>query len=77
MDKITPYLKALVAFVVAFAGNLLFAMQPETAGGAAITGNEWLRTLVLTVASTGAVYLTPNKDPKGRHQRESVQPPHA
>lgn len=74
MDTALRFAKAIVAFIVPAAGTLLASMQDWSAGGSVITGNEWLTAfLVAATASTG-VGFTANKDPKGLHQDESVQP---
>ena len=68
-SKVSPYAKAVVGAVVAAAIAYLGAKD----GG--VNGDEWLQILVAAAAGSGFVYVVPNKDPKARHQDESVQPP--
>jgi hypothetical protein len=70
MNKITPYLKALVGALIAGLGSLYQAYDDGT-----ITGQEWVAVAIATVAALGIVWGVPNMDPKGTHQDESVQPP--
>lgn len=66
----TTYLKAIVAALVAGLGSLYQALD-----NSAVTAQEWVAVALATLAALGAVYGTPNRDPDGRHQDESVQPP--
>jgi hypothetical protein len=72
---IAPYWKAVVAFltpgIIAFVG----ALQESSPGGSQVTGVEWGGILAAMFITGGAVYTVPNKDPEGKHQEESVQPP--
>ena len=70
MDKVTPYLKAYSALIGAVCTALLGIYGPDTEVG------HWL-TIVVAVLSAVATYAVPNKDPRARHQAESVQPPAA
>lgn len=72
---LSPYAKAVAAFIVTMAGYLISAMQEDTAGGSRIVGNEWLYAFLITIVTTGAVWGTPNKDRRGTKQAESTQPP--
>lgn len=74
MDKIKPYIKALVAFVTPGAVLIGAAVTEASEGGSTITTSEWVTALVACLVTSGAVYRIPNKDPKGEHQDESVQP---
>ena len=74
MQKFTetfgPYYKALLAFVVAFTG---------AAATAAVDGlinyAEWWMIVATAFTALAGVYGVPNKDKRGEHQDESVQPP--
>lgn len=72
---LSPYAKAVAAFIVTLAGYLISAMQDDSVGGSRITGNEFLYAFLLTIVVTGAVFGTPNKDRRGTKQAESTQPP--
>jgi peptidoglycan/LPS O-acetylase OafA/YrhL len=69
VNKVSPYYKALAGFI----GAALVAYLSATDGG--VTQAEWLKILVAGLGGSGLVYAVPNKDPKARHQDESVQPP--
>jgi hypothetical protein len=71
MSKIAPYLKALVAALVAGLGSLYQALDADQA----ISTQEWIAVAMTTLAALGAVFAVPNKDPQALHQAESVQPP--
>jgi hypothetical protein len=79
MDKVlntaARYAKAVVAFVVPAAGTLIAAMQDGSPGGSSITGAEWFAAFLIAAGASVGVGATPNKDPRGLHQDESVQPP--
>ena len=66
------YLKAIVAAVVAGLGSLYQALD-----NGHVSGQEWVAAALATLVALGAVWGVPNLDPKGRRQRESVQPPDA
>jgi hypothetical protein len=70
VDKISPYLKAIAAAVTAFGGSYATAYASDNV----VTQAEWIGIAVATVVATAAVFGIPNKDPKGVHQQESVQP---
>lgn len=72
---LSPYLKAVAAFISTMAGYLISAMQDDTAKGSTISGNEWLYSFLVTIVVTFAVWGTPNKDRRGIKQDESTQPP--
>jgi hypothetical protein len=72
---VKPYLKAITAFVVPFAGQVVAAMQDGSPGGSNITSQEWLTAALLSIVAAGAVFGVPNLDPKAAKQNESVQPP--
>jgi hypothetical protein len=76
LDKIKPYAKAVVAFLVPTAGSLVGAMQDASPGGSTVTAAEWIGALIIGVTSSGFVYGTPNRDPLALRQNESVQPPY-
>jgi hypothetical protein len=71
MEKIAPYAKAVVGAAVA---ALAFAIPVVDDG---VTLSETLGILMAGLTGLGVVFAVPNKDRRGRHQRESVQPPHA
>lgn len=75
MNTITPYLKAVVAFVTPGVVALVAAVQDASPGGSAVTGPEWVGIGAACVLTGGLVYGVPNKDPLGVKQDESVQPP--
>lgn len=68
MDKLKPYSKAIVAVVGAIVTGLtqVFPDSPDV--------SRWC-AFIMSVLTVAAVYLTPNGDPTGTHQSESVQPP--
>ena len=66
----TSYLKAFVAALVAALGSLYQALDDNT-----VTGQEWVAAILAGLVALGAVWGVPNLDPKGKRQRESVQPP--
>jgi hypothetical protein len=73
LDKIAPYWKAVVGFVVPGAGSLIQAMTDVSPGGSTITKNELIAAVLICIITSGAVYGVPNKDPDGIHGDESVQ----
>jgi hypothetical protein len=77
MDKIRPYWKAVVGFVAPAAVTIGAAVTSSSDGGTRITQTEWITALVACVVTSAGVYGVPNKDRRGLHQRESVQPPNA
>lgn len=66
----TVYAKALVGALVAGLGSLYQALDND-----AVTRQEWVAVALAVLASLAVVYGVPNRDPHGRHQDESVQPP--
>lgn len=64
------YLKAISAGIVAFLGAYTTAYQTD-----GIQGNEWVFIGGTTAIAAIGVFFTPNKDPKGIAQDQSVQPP--
>jgi hypothetical protein len=66
----TSYLKAIVGALIAGLGSLYQALDK---GG--VTAQEWVAVAIATLAALGVVWGTPNLDPKGKRQRESVMPP--
>ena len=61
--------KSLVAAAIAGIGAAVPLWELE--------GSDWLIVAGAVLAAQQGVYWTPNKDPEGRRQRESVQPPNA
>lgn len=70
MSKFAPYLKAIVAAIVAGLGSAQQALDDN-----AITGSEWIGIASITLTGLAVVFAVPNKDPEAEHQDESVQPP--
>jgi hypothetical protein len=68
----SAYLKAIVGALVAGLGSLAQALDND-----AVTSQEWVNVALATLIALGVVWGTPNLDPRGRHQAESVQPPTA
>ena len=72
MERVKGIAKSLVAGAIAGIG----AAVPLW-GSDGIVGVEWLIVAGAVLAGQQGVYWTPNKDPLGHRQRESVQPPNA
>jgi hypothetical protein len=68
----SSYLKALVGAALAGLGSLYQALD-----NGEVVAQEWVAVALATLATLGAVYGVPNRDPQGRRQDESVQPPDA
>ena len=64
------YLKALVGALVAGLGSLYQAFDDDR-----VTGQEWVAVALATLVALGTIWGVPNLDPKGKRQRDSVQPP--
>ena len=63
-----PYLKAIVAGVVAFAGGMAVGYTDDT-----LTAAELWTTIGATATAVGAVWRIPNlPDVQGRHERGAV-----
>lgn len=83
MTSIAPYAKAVTGAIVAGLSTLAMALQPtaeelaknQTTG--TVTGAEWVNIAIAFLTGLGLVWAMPNKDQKGEHQEESVQPPDA
>lgn len=75
--SVQPYAKAVIAFITPGVTALVVASGDSSAGGSNITGPEWIGIFAACILTAGAVYATPNRDPKGEKQDESVQPPKA
>lgn len=75
MVDVRPYAKAFVGFITPGVVALVAAVQDGSPGGSAVTGPEWVGVVAAMVVTGGLVFGVPNKDRKGLHQRESVQPP--
>lgn len=76
MDRIKPYAKAVLGFITPGAVVIGSAVTAASDGGSAITAAEWVTAAVACVVTGSLVFGVPNKDPRARHQDESVQPPH-
>lgn len=61
MDKITPYAKAIVAFITPGAVAIGQAVTDSSAGGSSITAAEWVSAAVACIVTSGVVYAVPNK----------------
>lgn len=61
---VSPYRKAILAFVVPFAGNLLAAGQDDSHAGSVITGHEWLESSLLALVAAAAVWGVGNTSVK-------------
>ena len=61
MNKIKPYLKAVVGFVAPGAVVFGAAVLPGTDGGTAITQAETVTALVAMVVTAAGVYTVPNR----------------
>ena len=77
IDSIKPYAKAIVAFITPGVAALVAAVQDASPAGSDISGPEWVGIFAVCVLTSGAVFATPNRDPRGLKQAESVQPPEA
>jgi hypothetical protein len=64
------YLKALVGALVAGLGSLYQAFDDDR-----VTGQEWVAVALATLVALGTIWGVPNLDPRGKRQRDSVQPP--
>lgn len=60
MHNIEPYWKALVAFLAPAAAVVGTSVLPESDGGAAITGSEWVTAVVTAVVTAAGVYAKAN-----------------
>jgi len=56
MAKIAPYVKAVIAAVIAFLSSLLTAL-----GDNAISSQEWVTAIIAFLVGLGAVWAIPNK----------------
>jgi len=75
IKSIEPYWKAVVAFIAPGLVVIGSAITAGSDGGTRITTTEFVSALIAMFVTSGVVYATPNKDKRGRHQTESVQPP--
>lgn len=76
-DYIAPYWKAFVAFVAPGAVALIAAVQPDSAGGSAITTAEVVAAVCACFVTAGGVYLTPNRLPYATVQAAPASGPAA
>lgn len=60
LRKIAPYWKAVAAFLAPAAGQLVFYVQADSAGGSSITTSEWIALVAISVSTSGAVYAKGN-----------------
>lgn len=71
MDKLGPYLKALVGFITPGAVLIGSAVTEASDGGTKITAAEWITAVVACIVTGGAVYSVENK-PLARNERGEV-----
>lgn len=69
MSTISPYLKAVLAFIVPGVTALVTAITEQSAGGETITGTEWLGALFACILTAGVVYAVPNQT-GGQHRAD-------
>jgi hypothetical protein len=72
MNKLAPYWKAVVAFLVPGVIAVSYASRDGV-----LTRSEWITAACSCLITAASVYFVPNKDPNATHQDESVQPPQA
>lgn len=77
MTKIAPYWKAVIGFIAPGAVIIGASTLPGSDGGSVVTGSEIITAAVACVVTSAGVYAKGNKDDRGSHQSESVQPPSA
>lgn len=70
MKRIAPYAKAITGAVLSGLGAAKLALSDDR-----ITSAEWIDVATAAIAGLAIVWAIPNKDPKAKHQDESVQPP--
>lgn len=68
--------KAWVAAAVATLASLVATLQGRTDLDT-MRAVDWLIVLASALAAGGTVWAAPNKDRRGLHQHQSVQPPGA
>lgn len=61
MDKIAPYYKAVVGFVVPFLTTIGSSLLESSDGGTAITASEWITATVIALTTGGVVFGVENK----------------
>lgn len=61
--KISEYAKAIAGGGAAFLGAFDMATAVGSVGGETVTGNEWVRIVVVTLGAAVAVFLTSNALP--------------
>lgn len=71
--RLSEMAKAVAGGAVAFLGSFDMATASVSAGGDTVTGNEWVRIAVVTLAAAAAVWLVPNEQPKPKLSIGSVQ----
>jgi protein-S-isoprenylcysteine O-methyltransferase Ste14 len=57
------YAKAIVGALVAGLGVIGLSLTDESAGGADVTGQEWLAAVIALLVGLGAVFTVPNRPP--------------
>lgn len=68
-SKIAPYGKAIMGAVIGGLGAARLALSDDV-----ITQAEGIDIATVVLTALLVVWAIPNKDPKGEHQDESVQP---
>jgi hypothetical protein len=71
--KISEYAKAVSGGVVAFLGAFDLATSIGSIGGETVTGNEWVRIVVVTIAAAAAVFLTSNALPAAKKTTATLE----
>jgi len=61
MNRIQPYMKAVVGFIAPGAVVLGASVTDASAGGAHITGAEWITAAVACIVTSAGVYRVENK----------------
>lgn len=66
IDQLRPIAKAIIGFITPGVAVLIYATTATSAGGEAITTNEWLLVLGACLGTGATVYAMPNKATKKR-----------
>lgn len=69
IDKLSPYWKAVVAFITPGAVVLVSAVTEASAGGTVITSGEWITAVCAMLITAGGVYQIPNVEVQHRQPR--------
>ena len=74
---VSPYRKALLAFLVPFAGNLLAAGQENSHGGTVITSHEWTESYLMAFVAAAAVWGVSNVSREESEAKRQIVPEEA